>query len=406
MGLLEKIFGGRAKAEAEAVSGYFKTFTAYRPVFTTRDGGLYEADLTRATIHAFASMAGKLKPEVTGSARPTLARRLQYQPNEWMDTTKFLYRIATILEVATTAFIVPVTDPTGTTVEGFFPILPTRCEVVEFQGEPWLRYQFSNGQKAAIEFRRVGILTKFQYGDDFFGAGNSALSPTLDLVDLQRQAMENAVDSGAAIRFIARLTGVMRSEDITKERDRFTRENLSAENTSGVLLFDAKYADVKQVDSKPYVIDAEQMALIKTNVFNYFGTNESILQNSYDEGGWNAYYEGKVEFFALQLGLVMTNMVFSDRERAAGNAIMFSSNRLQYASNTTKLSVVRELTDRGILSNHAAADVFNLPHPPGDERWVIRGEYIDINNLPKHDVGTARTYLTPGAKPPDESTEE
>jgi hypothetical protein len=401
MGLLESIFGSRAKTQT--VAGYFKTLTAYTPAFTSRSGGLYEMELTRSAIHAFATMASKLKPEVEGSANPTLANLLQFQPNPWMDTTKFLYRLATILEVDTVAFIVPLTEGAfDEIVTGFYPLLPQRTEIVDVDGEPWLRYRFSNGQYAAIELNRVGILTKHQYADDFFGSGNGALSPTLDLLDIQRQGMQEGIKSSAFIRFMGRLAGTLRPEDITAERDRFTAENLSSDNKSGMLLVDAKYADVKQIESKPFLIDSDQMKLIKDNVFSYFGVNESILQNSYDENAWNAYYEGKVEPFALQLGLVLTNMVFTKRERTLKNAVMFSSNRLQYASNSTKLSVVKDLTDRGLMSNYQAADVFNLPHPPGDERWVIRGEYIDIANLPDHTVDQAKSYLQPKPAPATE----
>jgi hypothetical protein len=295
----------------------------------------------------------------------------------------------------TTAFIVPLTDPTGTSLAGYYPLMAARTEIVEVEGEAWLRYTFSNGQRAAIEFSRVGVLTRFQYADDFFGSGNQALSPTLDLLTIQREGMEEAVKSAATIRFMAKLGQTLRPEDIKAERDRFAADNLTAENKSGVMMFDAKYADIKQIESKPWLIDAEQMGLIKANVFSYFGVNEKILQNDFDEDAWNAFYEGAIEPFALQLGLEMTRMTFTRAERARANEIMFSSNRLQYASNTTKASVVTQLVDRGLMSNYDAADVFNLPKPPGEERWVIRGEYIDIANLPTNTVENAKTYLNP-----------
>ena len=89
-------------------------------------------------------------------------------------------------------------------------------------------------------------------------------------------------------------------------------------------MFDNKYADVKQIESKPFVVDADQMKAIQANVFNYFGTNEKILQNSFDEETWGAYYEGKIEPFAIQLSLVMSNMTFTDRELAQNNSIMWT----------------------------------------------------------------------------------
>lgn len=402
MGLFEKLFPPRSVTLAD-VNGYFKTLSAYTPVFTSRNGSIYEMELTRAAIHTHAKHRSKLKPELTGSAKPALKSLLAFQPNPFMDTSKFLYRASTILDVDTTAFIVPLTDPTGTIITGYFPILPSRTEVVEVAGEPWLRYAFSNGQRAAIEFARCGVLTTHQYRDDFFGEGHGALSSTLDLIDIQQQGMSEAVKNSAVLRFLARLSGTLRPEDMTAERNRWSRDNLASDNTSGVAIFDAKYADVKQITSAPYLVDAEQMKLIQTNVYNYFGINESILQNSYDENTWNAYYEGQIEPFALQLGLVMTNMTFSDRERSFGNQVMFSSNRLQYASNASKLAVTTQLADRGYLSNWQACDIWNLPRPKDaagvdvPERWIIRGEYIDVLNLASHTVDQAKASAAASA---------
>lgn len=403
MGLLDKIFKPRDVAAANQATAYFKTLSAYTPVFSTRQGSIYEMELTRAAIHAFATHASKLKPEVVGSARPVLKSMLPVQTSKYMNTAQFLYRTATILETETTAIIVPITDPTGVTVQGFWPLLPSTCRLVEYEGEVWLSYTFNNGGRAAIEFNRVGILTKFQYADDFFGGGNDPLSATLDVLDMQQQGMEDAIEQSANIRFLARLAQTLRPEDISKERDRFSEDNLSADNKSGVILTDAKYADIKQIDSKPWVIDADQMKLIKDNVFDYLGCNEKILQNDFDEDAWNAYYEGKIEPFALQVSLELTRMTFTQRELAAGNGIMFSSNRLQYASNSTKVTVVQQLVDRGVMALEDAAEVFNLPAPPKKEgapekTYVIRGEYISIDNLPTNTVDNAKSYLNPSGQ--------
>lgn len=381
MGLFEKIFKPKDE-QAAAVTQFFRTMTAYSPSFSTRAGGVYEMEVTKAAIHAYAKHCSKLKPEVIGPAKTVLEPLLQFSPNPFMDTTKFLYRLATILKVQTTAFIVPLTDPTGTTLVGFYPLLPGRAEVVEVGGEPWLRYTFSNGRKAAIEFSRVGILTTHQYDDDFFGSGNDALSPTLDLLDIQRQGMQEGVKQSAFIRFLGRLGQTLRPEDIKKERDEFSKDNLSSDNKSGLMLVDAKYAEIKQIEAKPFLVDAEQMKLIKDSVYSYFGVNDAVLQSSYDENGWNAFYESEIETFALQLGLVLSNMIYTQEQRAAGGKVIFSANRLQYASNTTKLEVSSQMFDRGNMTQNQIMEMWNLPGigPEGDKRY-IRREYVEVDKL-------------------------
>lgn len=96
---------------------------------------------------------------------------------------------------------------------------------------------------------------------------------------------------------------------------------------------------------------------------------------------WNAYYEGKIEPFAIQLSLVMTNMSFTERERACGNAIFFSANRLQYASNATKLSVSTQLFDRALLNRNGVMDIWNMAHVEDGEKYYIRKEYTEVSEL-------------------------
>lgn len=385
LGLFDKIFPNKNKQKAEIINSYFETLDAYTPSFTTYNGGIYEMELTRAAINSFATAVSKLKPEFQGSAYNSLGKRMLYKPNEFMDTTKFLYRLATILSVNTTAFIIPIHDEDGITITGYYPLLPQQTEVIEYKGEPWLRYTFINGKKAAIELSEVGILTQYQYKNDFFGDGNAPLMPTMQLMDIQKQGMQEAVKQSASIRFMAKLGQVLRDEDIEKEKKRFSKANLSADNDTGVLMFDQKYSEVEQINSQPFVIDDKQMQQIKQNVFNYFGINENILQNKFDEDTWNAFYEGKIEPFAIQLGLVMTNMTFSDNEIAHGNNIVWTSNRMQYASNKTKLEVSSQMFDRGIFTMNQIMDIWNMPHFEGGDKRHIRREYVDLNRLDEGD---------------------
>lgn len=386
MGVFETIFK-RPKADIQA-EGYFKMLNGYTPVFTNAPESIYEMELTRAAIHSFATFCSKLKPEVRGSAKKDLERVLQFRPNPFMDTSKFLYRAATILSVNNTVFIVPIENDYGALC-GYYPVLPSRCEVIDVHGKPYLRYTFSTGQKAVIEFERVGILTNFQYKDDFFGENNAAFRPTMELINTQNQGIINGVKNSASIRFLAKIANMIKPEDITKERERFTADNLSPENQSGMVIYDAKFADVKPIESKPFTVNAAQMQQINENVFDYFGTNIHILQNDYTEDQWNAYYEGKVEPFAIQLSLVMSNMTYSARELAFDNAIYFTANRLQYASNKTKLEISTQLFDRGLLNRNGVMDIWNMAHVDGGDKYYIRKEYAEVSELGREGLANA-----------------
>lgn len=374
---LDYLFHGK---ELRYIDSYFKMLNGYSPTFTSYSGGVYEMDLTRTAVNSFATHCSKLKPEIEGSALKRLEKTLQQKPNYFMDTTKFIKRIATYVAVEHTAFIVPVEDKYGTLC-GWYPLRAQRCEVVEAAGQVYLRYLFGNGEHGAIEFERVGIMTDFEYKDDLFGEDNRTLKPTMQLIHTQNEGIINAVKNSANIRFLAKLNNMLKPEDIKKERQRFTEENLSADNDSGMIIYDTKYADVKQVESKPYTPNALQMQNIQENVCTHFGTNMDILQNKFDEETWNAYYEGKIEPFAIQLSLVMSNMSLTERERACGNAIIFSANRLQYASNATKLQVSTQLFDRALLNRNGVMDIWNMAHVEDGDKYYIRKEYTEISEL-------------------------
>lgn len=379
MGLLSNIF--KKEQQEIRINEYFETINGYTPTFTSFEGGLYEMELTRAAIHSFATHVSKLKPEVKGAGNQVLERRLQYQPNPFQDTTKFLYRLATIFLVQNNAFIAPLYDNYGE-ISGYVPLLPQHTRIVEHKGVAYIIYEFSNGKRGAIELERTGILNQFQYRDDFFGESNTPMRSTLDLLHTQNEGIIEGVKQSATLRFMAKLAHVLKNEDIDKERKRFKESNLSADNDNGVLMFDSKYSEVKQIDSKPFIVDAEQMKQIKENVFTYFGTNEDILQNKFTSDKWNAYYEGKIEPFAIQLSLVMTNMTFTQREIAHNNSILFTANRLQYMSNTEKLNTVTQLFDRGFITHNQGLEIFNMAGigEDGDKRF-IRKEYAESNYL-------------------------
>ena len=393
IGLFEKIFPKQSNIIPKSeVQGYFKMLNGYTPSFTTYNGSIYEYELCRSAIDRYATFCSKLKPEIQGNAYKNLEKVLQFKPNPWQTTSQFLYRLATILKVNTTAFIIPLYAEDYETIIGFYPLLPQRTEIIEVNGEPWLRYRFINGQTAAIEYNRVGVLTRFQYRNEFFGDGNDCLYPTINLLETQRQGIIEGVKQSAIIRFIARLSQVITPENMKKERANFSKDNLSVENNTGLLFFDNKYADVKQVDSKPLWVDDKQMTIIQNNVFNYFGTNEAILQNKYTEDQFNAYYESEIEAsFAIPLSLTLTNMLFTQKELAFNNGVMLTANRLQYASNETKLNVSSQLFDRGILTTNQVMDIWNMSHVPDGDKRYIRREYAEINKLNDIDTKGADT---------------
>ena len=376
MGAFDKLFR-RPKVRKEG-NGYFKMLDGYTPIFTTYDGGVYEMELTRACIHTFATHCSKLLPEVTGPDTRGVKAMLDGKPNIFMTGAQFLYKVATIYEAQNTCFIVPVLDKLDKLI-GFYPVNPKQTEVIDVGGEPWLRYKFKTGEYAAMELARCGIVSKYLYNSDIKGESNEALRPTMQLISMQNQGITEGIKNNASFRFMATANNFSKGDDLAKARKKWVDENLGADS-GGLALFPNTYTNVQQIKSAAQTVDPEQMKIIDTRVLNYFGSNEDVLQNKTVGDGWSAYYEGKIEPFAIQLSQAMTCMVYSSLERSRKNAIIWSANRLQYMSNADKLQLV-QLFDRGIFSTNQMMDVWNLPHVPDGDKRYIRKEYTEISQL-------------------------
>lgn len=377
MGLFDTFFK-KAPKPVGRYEGDYKMLSVYEPKFTRYEGSIYESELVRSAINARATHISKLKVETMGAARPALQTKLKHGPNQMQTWSQFLYRLSTILDVHNTAFITPVYDMYGE-ISGIYAPLPDKCSVVQWGSVPYLRYEFAHGQKAAIELDYCGIMTKHQYRSDIFGESNRALYPTMDLISIQDQGIKEGVKSAATFRFMAQMDNFVKSDDLAKEQKRWSEKNLLVKS-GGLLLFPNTYKNIQQINSKPFVVDADQMKAIRDSVYEYFGVNEDVLTNKAYGDAWAAFYEGAIEPFAIQFSEVMTKMLFTFREQSQGNIVMATANRLQYMSNNDKLNVTAQLLDRGMLTLNEAREIWQMAPVDGGDVRVIRGEYYNADD--------------------------
>lgn len=377
MGLFEKIFP--KPEEARQATTYFRELNGYAPVFHSWHGRLYESELVRASIDCKARHASKLKFEIAGSAKKDMQKTLMRQPNAYQTWGQFIYRVSTILDMKGTAFIVPSWDGTNN-IKGLHTFVPREWSLVTVKGEtdPWIRFRFES-HYASARLSEVGILTRYQYESDFFGTSNDALKDTMELINIQNQGIQEAVKSSSTFRFMAKVTNFTKADDLQKERERFSDEVMNKKG--GLLLFPNTYGDIKQIDSKPYTVDASQRELIQTNVFNYFGVNIDVLQNKATPDQMDAFFNGAIEPFEIQLSDVLTKLLFTARERELRNRAYVNANRLQYMTVSSKITMAKELGDRGFITVNEVRELFNFPALPDEigDKMPIRGEFY-FNN--------------------------
>ena len=383
MGLFDYIFRPRQAKESQKAlndaKGYFQTLTAYQPVFTTWSGCIYESELVRSAIDARARHISKLKVNFEGSANPKLQAKMRLAPSRFQTYSQMLYRLSTILDNCNTAILTPIFDETMT-ITGYFPVLPQSVELLEYKGEPWIKYQFGNGTQGAVELRKCAVLTKFQYKNDFFGESNFALHDTMQLAHIMSQAISESAKNSSTFRFMARLDNFALSSDLKKERERFVENNMATGN-GGLLLFPNTYSDIRQIDQKAYSVDQSQRDAIENNVHDYFGVNRDILQNRAKAEDLDAFYEGCIEPFAIQLSESWSMAMFSERERAQGSRVVVNANRLQYMSTSQKVALAQQMLDRGVMSINEARELFNYDPVEGGDVRAIRGEYKNTEDI-------------------------
>lgn len=360
----------------------FLMWTAYTPAFTTWQGALYESALIRAAIEARARNVSKLKLEIYGSVQSPLKTYLKHNPNPLQTWSQFFRRMSTILDNENNCFILPWYD--GATVVGYLCVPASLCQLVEVDNTIFLVYYPTTGSgQMAAEFEKCGILTQHQYKSDLFGSSNKALTDTMELLNLQKQAIDEAVKNSAVYRFMAKYAESVFSDDLKTARQEFTEANLKGEDgNEGLLLFPNSYNEIKQVENKQYVLDAEQVKLIKANVYDYFGVNDKVIQNEAYGDEWLAFYEGAIEPLAIQFAEVFGRLLFTDLERSNGNGVMLGSSRLEHMLPEQKIKASNEYVDRGILSANEVREMFwGLPPREGGDTYAIRGEYKNTEEL-------------------------
>lgn len=381
MGILKQFIEYR---KVKYLTNSFKVINNYSPAFSTFNGGLYEMHLTRSAINSIATHCSKLNPIIDCSYKyKKLKSLLKTKPNYLMTTQQFLLKLATIYLCENNAFIIPIyRDEISNEIIGLYPVRSSGSRIVTDDGVDYLVYKI-NQEEYVIEYEKVGHLRNHFYTKEFIGESNEPMTPTMDLLNTQNEGIKEGIKNSASIRFLARLTNTILPEHLKKERKILMENNLGSDNNGGIMIFDNKYAEVKEINSKPFIVDSEQMNHIKNNVFDYFHISESIIQNKANEDEWNSFYEGTIEPFAIQLGQVLTNMLMDDKDIEKGFGVMFESSKIEFASNNTKLQFATQMFDRGQLTINQSLAIFHLPPVKDGDKRYIRKEYTEVENLDK-----------------------
>lgn len=390
--LFNMIFGGNKPRQPTGQATQLKMMNGYIPIFSQFGNEAYASDIVRAAIDAIARNAAKLQPkhirrDANGNVtiiNDSIETLLSVQPNPFMNAYSFRYKVITQLYMQNNAFIYIGLDANGN-IKGFYPINASTTQFLEYNGEIFAKFMFMSGDYITVPYTDLIHLRRFFYKDDIFGETNDyALYPTLELIHTTDQGIINAIKTSAFIRGILKFTQILKRQDKKDRTKDFMDDYMNINNNGGVASVDGSmdYVDLK---SEPKMVNALQMDAIEQRIYKYFGISKEIVTSNYTEVQWNAFYESILEPISIQMSQEFTAKMFTDREQGFGNEVIFEANKLQYASNATKVAVGTFLTNIGAASLDQILDMFNMPTIGGEE-GSRRVQTLNMVNAKKADA--------------------
>lgn len=384
--LFSRIFGNDKNTKAPATATTFQLLDNYKSVFT-RYNGKFEDDIdVRACIDAIARNAAKMHPkhirktdEKIEIINGNLYRILSKKPNELQNAFQFYYQVVSELELYNNAYIYIQRDE-NFKITGLYPLSFKSIKLYEYADKLYIQFKFGNSKERLVAYNNCIHLTRFVSDDGLFGGSTEPIIKTLSLKHILDEGIVNAIKTTSAIKGVIKSTQAMlKAEDVKKMRDQFVKDFVDNADNSGIGGLDAT-TTFDPVNINPKTADDNQIKIYDNKVLNYFGINENIIQSKYSEDDWNAFYESVLEPIGLQMSLEFSNKLFSPTEIYFGNEIIFESNRLQYASNKTKIEVVRYANN--IMSVNEQREIFNLAPIDGGDVILIDQNHTDtLNNI-------------------------
>ena len=366
-------------------------FNGYNAEFTTLKNNTYDSKVARQCIDRIATHCAKLIPKhikdsISNNIKGDINFLLQNQPNPIMTKFDFIYKTISMLYTDSNAFVFIAKDNKGF-ITGFYPVLAMNYELLQDENSNiYLQFKFVNGKTYTLPYIELIHLRLFYNKNDIFGTNNKILKTDIDTAHTASEGIKNAIKTSNNLKGILKYeNSMLKDKDLKASKEAFVNDFLNLENESGIAAMDAK-ADFKEVNLKPITLDREQLKQVNYNIFDYFGISEKIVNNSFTTEDWNAFYEGVIEPRAIQMSDAFTNKIFSYKAIKDGHKIVFTANRLQYASLDQKTNLLKTILPYGLLTKDMVLEILDMPPIGGEEGAKI------IQSLNNIDSSIANDY--------------
>lgn len=379
--LFNIIFGNKSqtntvtKTELQLLSGY-------NAKFTTISSNIYDSKVARQCIDRIATHCAKLIPKhiqdsIGNNIKGEINFLLQNEPNPLMNTYDFIYKTISMLYTDSNAFVYIAKDKEGF-ITGFYPVLALDYDLLQDRANNlYLKFNFVNGKEYTLPYLELIHLRLFYNKNDIFGTGNKILLTDIESAHTASEGIKNAIKTSNNLKGIIKYDAVLKEKDIKASKEAFVEDFLNLENESGIAAIDGK-GDFKEINLKPITLDKDQLERVNYNIFDYFGISEKIVNNSYSSEEWNAFFEGVIEPRAIQMSGAFTNKIFSYKARRDGHKIVFTTNRLQYASLSNKINLIKVAGAFGLLTKDDGREILDMAPLGGEEGKKI---LQSLNNI-------------------------
>lgn len=391
--LIDTIFNVKPTQEDSTKYTNAQLINSYTNFITNYNAEIYNDLSVRSCVDTIARHVAKLKPvhiiqddNGRNTQKSAINNLLANRPNIYMSTSDFLYKIASQLLYYGNAFVYIQKDEKQN-INGFYPIDFTSCELKEYDNNLYLKFNFNNAKNIVIPYTDIIHIRRNYSTHDLLGQdAYKPLLETLTNLSKSRQSISNKVENGGKISGILKLSGMVSQSEWKTKAELFADWFKSSTSKSGGVATIDSTADFIPVSTKAESTEEAQLKYLQSEVYSYFGINEAIVNGSYNETEWQAFYESIIEGIKIQLSQEFTAKVFTEKEKAYGNIIDFNSNRLTYASTTNKVNMVKELGALGLLTTNEARELFDLPPVEDGDKRLVSLNYINADKADEYQL--------------------
>lgn len=372
---------------------YAPTMNGNLPFYSSFGDSVYASDIIVQSIRCKANEFKKLDARhITNNADGTqsvvtnssIAKVLK-RPNNYMTSADFLEKITILLELNKNVFIYPeyyITKGGERYYTGLYPLKPTNVEyLTDDKNNLFISMRFSNGKEVTMPSDRI-IHWRKDYGiNDYFGGamfgGNddTGLLTMLQRYDQLTQSIAKALECSCSINGIVKYNSYNDDEELQAKRLEFEKDLKS--NSSGILFADLK-TEYTPIPRDVKLVDSETLKFFYDTILRANGTSLAILNGDYTKAQKEAYYEHALEADIKALGQAFTATLFTDRQAAFGNEIVFYPNDIAFMSMENKIAFANIAAPAGLLLKDEFRALFGYaPLPDGQGQVIAQG----YNNL-------------------------